>query len=295
MIRTTISISLTLAALALVPSAASAQSSPRLVEALRMAQDAQGDSARARVGRMLASTPATDTLYPEILYTAGMIATSTEDMGRYFQRVVVEHSSSRWADASLYRLAQLEYAAGDYAGAAKQLERIRSDYPTSPILPHASYWAAEAWYRAKDAGKACQWAEDGVGRAGSDVELRRQLEQFKAEKCGPGKPVEVKNVDATKADTAAKPVAKPAEKPAKETVPTGAFQVQLAALPDRATADAELARFRARGVKDLVIVEEKGLHKLRVAGFRTRADAQAAAKRLGAELKGSYFIVAAPK
>ncbi len=51
-----------------------AQSDPRLVSAVRLAQDGLSDSARAVVGRILAATAATDSLVPEVLFTAGLLA-----------------------------------------------------------------------------------------------------------------------------------------------------------------------------------------------------------------------------
>ena len=50
------------------------QTDPRLVSAVRAAQEGRGDSARAAVDRLLAATPPTDTLYPQILYTQAMVA-----------------------------------------------------------------------------------------------------------------------------------------------------------------------------------------------------------------------------
>ena len=41
---------------------AHAQTDPRLVDAVRAAQEGQSDSARARIQRLLAATPPTDTL-----------------------------------------------------------------------------------------------------------------------------------------------------------------------------------------------------------------------------------------
>ena len=50
------------------------QTEPRLVEAIRQAQEGRGDSARTKVRRLLAATSPTDTLYPQIIYTQAMVA-----------------------------------------------------------------------------------------------------------------------------------------------------------------------------------------------------------------------------
>ena len=107
--------------------AAHAQTDPRLVEIIRQAQQGQGDSARLKVQRLLASTPPSDTLYPQIVYTQAMVANDAGDMRRQLQRVAVEYSSSSWADDALLRLVQLDYASGNLDGAARNLERIRLD------------------------------------------------------------------------------------------------------------------------------------------------------------------------
>ena len=67
--------------------ALSAQTDPRLVDVIRDAQEGQGDSARIKVQRLLATTPPGDTLYPQILYTQAMVATDAAEMRRQLQRV----------------------------------------------------------------------------------------------------------------------------------------------------------------------------------------------------------------
>jgi len=57
------------AAVVLAPVSASAQTDPRLADAVRLAQEGHSDSARAVVNGLLGATPPTDSLYPEILYT----------------------------------------------------------------------------------------------------------------------------------------------------------------------------------------------------------------------------------
>ena len=66
--------------LAGVSELAGAQTDPRLVAALRAAQEGQGDSARASIQRLLDTTAPTDALYPEILYTQAMVADNAADM-----------------------------------------------------------------------------------------------------------------------------------------------------------------------------------------------------------------------
>jgi cell division septation protein DedD len=154
---------------------AHAQTDQRLVDAIRQAQEGRGDSARTRVRLLLAATSPTDTLYPQIIYTQAMVASDAKEMRRQLQRVAVEYSSSSWADDALLRLVQLDYASGNLEGAARNLERIRSDYPDTALLPQAAYWAARTYFDQKAPEQACRWIADGLAQSRGNVELQNQL------------------------------------------------------------------------------------------------------------------------
>jgi cell division septation protein DedD len=151
------------------------QTDPRLIEVIRLAQEGQGDSARVRVQRMLAATPPSDTLYPQIVYTQAMVADDAADMRRQLQRVAVEHSSSSWADDALLRLVQLDYASSNLEGASRHVERIRLDYPGSALLPQAAYWAARTYFDQKKPELACRWIGQGLSGSSGNIELQNQL------------------------------------------------------------------------------------------------------------------------
>jgi cell division septation protein DedD len=89
--------------------------------------------------------------------------------------VAVEYSSSGWADDALLRLVQLDYASGNLDGAARNLERIRQDYPGSPLLPQTAYWAARTYFDRKNPELACRWIADGIAASQGNVELQNQL------------------------------------------------------------------------------------------------------------------------
>jgi hypothetical protein len=164
-----------LSALSAFSAPAQAQTDSRLIEAIRQAQEGRGDSARTRVRLLLASTSPTDTLYPQIIYTQAMVASDANEMRRQLQRVAVEYSSSSWADDALLRLVQLDYASGNLEGAARNLERIRLDYPGSTLLPQASYWAARTYFDQKAPEQACRWIAEGLSQLRGNVELENQL------------------------------------------------------------------------------------------------------------------------
>ena len=170
---------LTLAAVAMLALAGAkpsfAQTDPRLAAAVRAAQEGHGDSARAGVEQLLAATPPTDTLYPQILYTQAMVATSAGDMRRLLQRITVEYATSDWADDALLRLVQMDYATRNLDGAARNLERLRLDFPASPLMPQAAYWAGRTYFDNNNPRAACRWLADGMAQARNDVELQNQL------------------------------------------------------------------------------------------------------------------------
>ena len=147
-----------------------AQSDPRLVDAVRAAQEGRGDSARTIVDRLLAATPPSDTLYPQILYTQAMVAGTAGDMRRLLQRVTVEYGTSSWADDALLRLVQMDYATRNFDGAARNLERLKLDFPATPLLPQAAYWAGRTYFDANNPAAACRWLADGMAQARNDVE-----------------------------------------------------------------------------------------------------------------------------
>ena len=161
---------------------AAAQTDARLVEAVRVAQEGASDSARTTVRKLLAATPPTDSLYPEILYTQAMVAGEAGDMRRDLQRVVVEYGASSWADDALLRLVQMDYASRSLDAAARNLERLRSDYPATPLLAQAAYWAGRTYFDLKNSVLACRWLSDGMARA-PDVEVQNQL-GYLFQRCG---------------------------------------------------------------------------------------------------------------
>jgi hypothetical protein len=152
-----------------------AQTDPRLVDVIRHAQEGRSDSARLQVQRLLATTSPTDTLYPQIVYTQAMVANDASDMRRQLQRVAVEYPSSSWADDALLRLVQLDYASANLDGAARNLERIRLDYPDSPLIPQTAYWAARTYFDQKKPETACRWVREGLSGSTGNIELQNQL------------------------------------------------------------------------------------------------------------------------
>ncbi|HET6577282.1 MAG TPA: SPOR domain-containing protein [Gemmatimonadales bacterium] len=297
-------------ALLLGTAPARAQTDPRLANAVRAAQEGQSDSARAEVQRLLAATPPTDTLYPQILYTQAMVAGSAADMRRALQRVAVEYATSSWADDALLRLVQMDYATRNLEGAERNLERLRLDFPATPLLAQAAYWAGRAYFDDNKPASACRWVADGMAQAGSDVELQNQL-GYLYQRCNmtadtgaavagadsgqAAKPDTTPGAPAPSPDSATRPPAPTPSAPAApaKPAPRSAYRVQIAAVATQAAAESIAARARGAGFTT-VTVQEKGLYKVRAGEFASRAEAQTAVGRLKARLGGSPFVVAEP-
>jgi hypothetical protein len=246
------------------------------------------------VDRLLAETPPTDSLYPEILYTQAMVAGSAADMRRDLQRVVVEYPTSSWSDDALLRLVQMDYATRSFEGAARNLERLRLDHALTPLLAQAAYWGGRTYFELKDTVRACRWLADGVAAAGTDVELQRQL-GFLYQRCATA-PRAVAAGDtaaaaAKPADSAAARVADslPQRAPAK----AAKYRVQVAAVATPGAADDAATKAEELGYP-AVIVRERGYYKVRAGTFATRQEAQAAAAKLKSGMGGSPFVVAEP-
>jgi hypothetical protein len=275
-------------------SPASGQTDPRLTAAVRAAQEGQGDSARSAVDRLLAATAATDSLYPEILYTQAMVAGSAADMRRHLQRVVVEYPTSPWADDALLRLVQMDYATRTFEGAARNLERLRLDHPLTPLLAQAAYWGGRTYFELKDTARACRWLADGVAVAGSDLELQRQL-GFLYQRCTAAGPRALATAGDSAAGSAAdSAAARVADSlPKRAATPAPKYRVQVAAVATPGAADDAATRAEELGYP-AVIVRERGYYKVRAGAFATKQEAQAAVAKLKSGMGGSPFVVAEP-
>lgn len=268
--------SIMLAAILLATTAAPvvAQSDARLKNAVQLAAEGLPDSATAIVNGLLAVTPVSDPLYPEILYTQGSIARTTTEMQRAFQKVAVEYPTSPWADDALLRLTQLDFAARNFAGSVRGAEQLRADNPSSSLIPAASYWAARAEFELGKTSEGCAWISRGIASAGDDVEARNRLE-FLQGRCS-GQP-----------DTGA----------ARPTTPTptppaaGAWGVQVAAVSSQASANSVLGDLKALGYTGTVAKEGGNLYKVRVTGLASRDAADAAVAAIKARLGGSPFVL----
>ncbi len=285
----------------------SAQNDPRLTAAVRLARDGMSDSARSVVGRILAATAPTDSLYPEVLYAAGLVAATERDRRVALRRIVVDYAQSPWADDALLQLAQIDYATGNPEGALRQADQLVRDYPESPLRAVASLWGARAANDRRDPATGCRLADIGLALAGSDVELRNQLE-FQRQRCRSlgamqaeaGRAAAEDSATRARADSAARARGQtpprgqpPAGRPAQPAARAAGYYVQLSAVGTQAAANTEVTRFQRAGHKP-VVVRESGLYKIRIGPWPTRAEAAQALAQARSRFGGRPFVVQVP-
>jgi len=294
---------------------------------MRLAQEGLGDSARSVVQRVVDATNPADTLYPQALFTRAVVGANPQDMRRDLQRVAVEYSSSSWADDALLRLAQLDFATGELDRATRDLERLRLDYSTSPLYAQAAFWAARIYFDLRKPPSACRWIAEGLPRAGNDLELRNQL-TFYSQRCtgvaldtamagrrpggqaGSAESTTVAAAGIATADSTSPKTADTTRPAAADSLPprppaplpdslparppaglAASFRIQIAAVNTRGAADSIAKRVNAAGFAT-VVAAEKGLFKVRVGPYASRAQAQAALPSVRAKLGGKPFVVA---
>jgi sporulation related protein len=249
-------------------------------EALNLAQT-RPDSARALLRRLLASLPPTDSLYPGVLLTGARIAADAPTVATYLQRVAIEYNRSVWADSALLLLTQLNFAQGDPAATVQATERLRRDYPDSPLRPRAAFWGARAYFDLKDDAHGCVLVQEALGGAGNDIEFKNQV-LFYASRCADQPPTPV---------TSAPPES---ARGSPGSLPGSTYAVQVLAVKSAPQVDELLNRLKVMGFDARVMRDTSGLFKVRVGRYATREEAQRTQRRLKTRLGGQPFVVQEP-
>ena len=263
------------------PSRLAAQSDSVRAVALRVAQT-RPDSGRAMMRRLLASLSPQDSLYPGALFTAGMLAPDAGLIATNLQRVVVEYGRSVWADSALVALAKLYFAQGDLAATSQAAERLRRDYPDSPLKPRADFTGARAYFDMKDDVHGCALIREALDGAGADVEFRNQV-SFYAPRCAAIPGVPAAGTPATTGDSQAKPA-----------TPAMTYAVQVLAVKSASQVDEMLTRLKVMGFDARVVRDTSGLFKVRVGRYATHDEAAQVQRRLKTRLGGQPFVVEEP-
>lgn len=269
--------------LALAGMPAAAQQDSALRAAVRLATEGQGDSARSLVRRRLATTPPADSTFPEVLYSAGVVAANSDTALRYFRRTSVEYSQSPWADRALLRIAQIMYAGGDLNAAYQSANRILADYPFSTIRAPAAFWAGRAQLDLGDIAGACRLLAQAADSSIGDVELANRA-RFYVQRCQ-SLPLAQKP-DSAPADTSA-------AAPKTPTAPA-AWAVQVSAVRSPASADQAMKALKTHGWDSRVSRDADGFLRVRVGRFKTKAEATRLAADIKRKLGGAPFAVEEP-
>lgn len=262
-----------------------AQTDPRLVEALRLAQTGQVDSGRAIVRRLLVTLSPLDSIYPQALLASAKIAPDAQTVATNLNRIIVEYGSGPWADDALLLLTQLYFAQRDAAQTVQTAERLHRDYPDSPLLPRAGFSAARAYFELKNETRGCELIREALAGAGDDVEFRNQV-SFYAARCSavPPPPAPTSPPPATPVDTGSAGAAGAAK----------TYAVQVMAVKSAAQVDDMLTRLRVMGFDARVVRDTSGFFKVRVGRYATREEAQRAQQRLRTRVGGQPFVVEEP-
>lgn len=258
-----------------------AQSDTLRAAALRVAQT-RPDSARAMLRRLLARLAPQDSLYPGALFTAARVSADATTAATDLQRVIVEYGRSVWADSALVLLTQLYFAQGDPAATVQAAERLRGDYPDSPLKPRADFWGARAYFDLKDDAHGCGLIAEALDRAGGDVEFKNQV-SFYAARCptAPG-------------TATAPPPPPPGDSQPKPPPTAPSYAVQVLAVKSAGQVDEMLTRLKVMGFDARVVRDTSGLFKVRIGRYATRDEAVKLARRARTRLGGQPFVVEEP-
>ena len=196
-------------------------------------------------------------------FLAGRLAEAGDEAELSYLRVIIEGSSTPYADDALLRLAQYKYAEGELAKVVEYLGRLRRDYPTSEHGSEALLWISRAARQLGDTHRACAAAEQGLvelvpGDTLLEVALREELAA-----CGA--------VERT-------------------------YTVQVAAFRDEAAAQNLARELLIAGFDAWVLAADadEPIYRVRVGRGLLEAEAQALVERLVAE-GHSPFLVAQPE
>ena len=254
-----------------------AQTDARLVDALRLAQNGQVDSARGVIRRLLATLSPADSVYPQALLAGAKIAPDAGVVATSLNRIVLEYGASPWADDALLLLTQLYFAQHDAAQTIQAAERLRRDYPDSPLRYRVAFPAARAYFDLKNEARGCELIQEAVtgANAAGEVEFTNQV-AFYASRCTGA--------------TSPPP-------PAGDSLAAGApktYAVQVLAVKSATQVDDMLTRLRVMGFDARVVRDTSGLFKVRVGRYATREEAQQTQQRLRTRLGGQPFVVEEP-
>jgi tetratricopeptide (TPR) repeat protein len=196
-------------------------------------------------------------------FLAGRLAEDGEEAELSYLRVIIEGSTTPYADDALLRLAQYKYAEGEFAKVVEYLGRLRRDYPTSEHGPEALLWISRAARQMGDTHRACAAAEQGLAELTPGDTLLEQSFREEQSRCSA----------------------------AERT-----YTVQVAAFRDQAAAQSLARELLVAGYDAWVVSggADDPIYRVRVGRGLLEAEAQSLAERLAGE-GYSPFLVSQPE
>src|SRR6266550_4099335 len=163
----------------LVPASGKAQSSADSAsyrKAQILVNDGNAAAGRAIVDSLIAHAPPGTNEYVEGVYWRAVLSATASEAEMDYRRIIVDYPVSPRVEDVLLRLAQLELARADYAGALQHLNRLTLEHPTGSSRARADYWSARVLFEKNDTQHACAATTDALTHASvDDTELRNQI------------------------------------------------------------------------------------------------------------------------
>jgi cell division protein FtsN len=168
-----------IAGVILMPALGKAQSSVDSAsyrKAQILVNDGNAAAGRAIVDSLIArATPGSDE-YVEGIYWRAVLSATASEAEMDYRRIIVDYPVSPRVEDVLLRLAQLELARADYAGALQHLNRLTLEHPTGRSRARADYWMARVLFEKNDTQHGCAATADALMHASpDDTELRNQI------------------------------------------------------------------------------------------------------------------------
>lgn len=276
-----------------------AQQSPEAAavfeRARRLVVNGNGAGGRLLIDSIITATPPDSPVYGDALYWRAALAATNTDAERDYRRLIVEYPLSSHMGDALYAVAQLESADGDKASATTHLGQLLADNPRRPDRPAATLLYVKLLLEQNQLPRGCSALRETISQIpDSLVETRNQLE-FYLPRCVAS---DVTPGGAVPVGSTTTPRASSRDSTRAANVPTvspkARYTLQVAAYKTRAEADALAKRLKARKVDDVRVYATPSLFRVRIGKYVTKAGAVAAQRDLQARKIDAFVTDAEP-
>jgi len=136
-------------------------------------------AARSIADSLVTALPSSSPLLPEALFARASIASSAADAERDYTRIITDHRFAARVPDALMRLAVLESARSDRAGALRHLDRLLRDHGDAPARARASLLAGRLRMEGNDPARACELLAAAHAAAGpTELDVQDQAESL---------------------------------------------------------------------------------------------------------------------